>query len=191
MPAKCVIHVAPPTGPDVDRLRQSYWAALQLTLRYGFRTVGLPCVGLAKDVGFNAEQAVHEGLHVLRQWMDELHSIGGLDGLDRLVLSCPQPLVYRAYKDLCHLYFPIEVRWWFGGPDEGGWVGPSRGALEGMGPGQAVGGGCQSGWGRLLSVPNATEAGAWRQRDSGWASAGRPGGEVPPPSHASLGPRPC
>ena len=34
---------------------------------------------------------------------------------------------------------------------------------------QAVGGGCQSGWGRLLSVTNAIEAGTWRQGDSGWA----------------------
>ena len=34
---------------------------------------------------------------------------------------------------------------------------------------QAVGGGCQSGWGRLLSVTNATEAGTCRQGDSGWA----------------------
>ena len=35
--------------------------------------------------------------------------------------------------------------------------------------GQAVGGGCQSGWGRLLSVTNAIEAGTCRQRDGGWA----------------------
>ena len=28
---------------------------------------------------------------------------------------------------------------------------------------QGVGGGCQSGWGRLLSVTNAVEAGTWRQ----------------------------
>ena len=41
---------------------------------------------------------------------------------------------------------------------------------------QAVGGGCQSGWGRLLSVTNAVEAGTGRQGESGWASAGRPGG---------------
>ena len=40
---------------------------------------------------------------------------------------------------------------------------------------QAVGGGCQSGWGRLLSVTNAIEAGTWRQGDSGWAWAGRSG----------------
>ena len=37
------------------------------------------------------------------------------------------------------------------------------------------GGGCQSGWGRLLSVTNAIEAGIWCQGDSGWAYAGRPG----------------
>ena len=48
---------------------------------------------------------------------------------------------------------------------------------------QAVGGGCQSGWGRLPSVTNAIEAGTWRQGDSGWAWAGRPGagGGSPPP----------
>ena len=33
----------------------------------------------------------------------------------------------------------------------------------------AVGGNCQSGWGRLLSVTNAIEAGTWRQGDGGWA----------------------
>ena len=48
---------------------------------------------------------------------------------------------------------------------------------------QAVGGGCQSGWGRLLSVTNAIEPGTCRQGGSGWAQAGRPGkgGGVPPP----------
>ena len=34
---------------------------------------------------------------------------------------------------------------------------------------QAVEGGCQSGWGRLLSVTTAIEPGTWRQGDSGWA----------------------
>ena len=41
---------------------------------------------------------------------------------------------------------------------------------------QAVGGGYRSGWGRLLSVTNAIEPGTWRQRDIGWAKAGRLGG---------------
>ena len=54
--------------------------------------------------------------------------------------------------------------------------------------GQAVGGGCQSGWGRLLSVTNAVEAGTCRQGDSGWGWAWRPGGRgvTSPPSDASL-----
>ena len=34
---------------------------------------------------------------------------------------------------------------------------------------QAVGGSCQSGWGRLLSVTNAIEVGTWCSGDSGWA----------------------
>ena len=55
--------------------------------------------------------------------------------------------------------------------------------------GQAVGGGCQRGWGQLLSVTNAIEAGTWRWGDSGWAKVGRPGGGGGslPPSNASLG----
>ena len=41
---------------------------------------------------------------------------------------------------------------------------------------QAVGGGRQSGWRRLLSVTNAIEAGTCRPGDGGWAFAGHPGG---------------
>ena len=59
--------------------------------------------------------------------------------------------------------------------------------------GQAVGGGYQRGWGRLLSVTHALEAGTCRQGDSGWALAGRPGawsvaGGTSSPSNASLVP---
>ena len=52
--------------------------------------------------------------------------------------------------------------------------GTSEAAPEAVG--QAVGGGCQSGWGRLLSVTNAIETGTWRQGDSSQALAGHPGG---------------
>ena len=45
--------------------------------------------------------------------------------------------------------------------------GASEAAPEAVG--QAVGGGCQHGWGRLLSVTNAIEAGTCRQVGSGWA----------------------
>ena len=47
------------------------------------------------------------------------------------------------------------------------WEGTSEAAAEAVR--QAVGGGCQSGWGRLLSVTDAMEAGTCRQGDSGWA----------------------
>ena len=52
---------------------------------------------------------------------------------------------------------------------------------------QAVGGGCQSGWGRLLSVTDAIEAGTWRQGDRHRLGALDGGWGVPsPPSNASL-----
>ena len=51
-----------------------------------------------------------------------------------------------------------------------GWPGMhQKGTNLRGGVGQAVGGGCQSGWERLLSVTNAINAGTWRQGDSGWA----------------------
>ena len=50
---------------------------------------------------------------------------------------------------------------------------------------QAVGGGCQSGWGRLLSVTNAMEPGACRQwLGTSWVPWR--GGDTCPPSYASL-----
>ena len=56
---------------------------------------------------------------------------------------------------------------------------------------QAVGGGCQSGWGRLLSVMNAVEAGTWRWGGGGggqWLGVGWAPwrGGTSPPSNASL-----
>ena len=62
----------------------------------------------------------------------------------------------------------------------------ARDALEGASEAvrQAVGGGCRSGWGRLLSVTNAIEADTWRQGDSGWAPSRR-GGEGSLLSNAS------
>ena len=56
---------------------------------------------------------------------------------------------------------------------------------------QAVGGGCQSGWG-LLSVTKAIEAGTCREGDNGWAQAGHlaGGGGVPLPMHRCTSPPP-
>ena len=51
---------------------------------------------------------------------------------------------------------------------------------------QAVGGGCQSGWGRLLSVTNVIEAGTCRQGQwlgIGWAPQERGGGAPRLPMH--------
>ena len=51
---------------------------------------------------------------------------------------------------------------------------------------QAVGGGCQSGWGRLLSVTNAIEAGTCRRGDSGWVHHHPPKRKPPHPRNALL-----
>ena len=79
----------------------------------------------------------------------------------------------------------------------------TRGAWGAWGPGQeraseaapeavrqAVGGGCQSGWGRLLSVTNAIQAGGRQWLGVGWAPWRGAGGTFPP-SNASLGQGGC
>ena len=44
---------------------------------------------------------------------------------------------------------------------------PPQGCIRREAVRQAVGGGCPSVWGRLLSVTSAVEAGTWRYGDSG------------------------
>ena len=64
------------------------------------------------------------------------------------------------------------VRGCLGGRGRGGGGCIRRGGTSEAGPEavrQAVGGGCQSGWRRLLSVTNAIEAGPCCQGDSGLA----------------------
>ena len=53
---------------------------------------------------------------------------------------------------------------------------------------QAVGGGCQSGWGQLLSVMNAIEAGTWRQGGLGAleGGGGYPQTKAPSPHSPSV-----
>ena len=58
---------------------------------------------------------------------------------------------------------------------------------------QAVGGGCRGGWGRLLSVTNAVEAGTWRQAGrrlgalEAWGGTSPPLSNAPPPQLAEGG----
>ena len=102
----------------------------------------------------------------------------------------PRGGVPSRLREYAGRYFQVHVRvrlWeegvlhlWMGGggccPPVGYGAGSSRSSRrEGTSEAapaagrRAVGGGCQSGWGRLLSVTNAIEAGTWRQGDSGWA----------------------
>ena len=89
-----------------------------------------------------------------------------------------------SHRLLCSLLWDGEgvtvrtslfVTGWYGSAD--GYMGKGQGCIRREGTsepapeavGQAVGGGYESGWGRLLSATNAIEAGTWRQGDSGWA----------------------
>ena len=95
-----------------------------------------------------------------------IEGIRGLAGESSSIYSCIQ--IYKALTPPCPPPQRIDGRTWASilcgilRREEA-----SESAPEAVR--QAVGGGCQSGWGRLLSVTNAIEAGTWRQGDSGWA----------------------
>ena len=83
-------------------------------------------------------------------------------------LGCPTIISYVRVG--CGLCLPVNCGMYIPDHNRQGCIrreGTSEAALAAVR--QAAGGGCQSGWGRLLSVTNAIEPGTWRQGDSGWA----------------------
>ena len=84
---------------------------------------------------------------------------------------CCRGLGLESAMGACAMLAAVVGAGVFGGssPRMLGRKGTSEAAPAAAAVRQAVGGGCQSGWGRLLSVTTAIEAGTCRQGDSGWA----------------------
>ena len=87
-----------------------------------------------------------------------------------MILRVLAPCIFSCAKAVC-TRCAGALLWFMWIPQGGGgggcirWEGASQPAPEAVQKG--AGGGCQSGWGRLLSVTNAIEAGIWRQGASG------------------------
>ena len=110
---------------------------------------------------------------------------------NRWMIQIPRTYTYlvntkaiSSFEDLLgNIFGPLweVLRWWgrvvqLWTPHPQGCIGREEASVAApQAVRQAVGGGCQSGWGRLLSVTNAVEAGTCRQGHSGWAQAGCPG----------------
>ncbi|XP_070818690.1 ADP-ribose glycohydrolase MACROD1 isoform X1 [Chaetodon trifascialis] len=106
LPAKYVIHTVGPIAQggvgEVERkaLRSCYKYSLKAATSNGARSVAFPCISTG-IYGYPPEQAVHEALATVREYLDEHH-----DKLDRVIFCVFLPTDKELYLQNLPLYFP-------------------------------------------------------------------------------------
>ncbi|KAM4733059.1 ADP-ribose glycohydrolase MACROD1 isoform 2-T2 [Anableps anableps] len=106
LPAKYVIHTVGPiaqggVGEEERRaLRSCYRNSLQTATESAARSVAFPCISTG-IYGYPPEQAVHEALAAVREFLDAHH-----DKLDRVIFCVFLPTDKELYLKNLPLYFP-------------------------------------------------------------------------------------
>lgn len=106
LPAKYVIHTVGPiaqggVGEDEKKaLRSCYRNSLKAATENAARSVAFPCISTG-IYGYPPEQAVHEALATVRDYLDEHH-----DKLDRVIFCVFLPTDKELYLQNLPLYFP-------------------------------------------------------------------------------------
>uniref|UniRef100_A0A3P9I856 Mono-ADP ribosylhydrolase 1 n=1 Tax=Oryzias latipes TaxID=8090 RepID=A0A3P9I856_ORYLA len=109
LPAKYVIHtVGPIIQGGVEEgerraLRSCYKNSLQTATEKAARSVAFPCISTG-IYGYPPEQAVHEALASVREYLDAHH-----DKLDRVIFCVFLPADKELYLQNLPLYFPAEA----------------------------------------------------------------------------------
>lgn len=106
LPAHYVIHTVGPIAHggvgEVEKkaLRSCYRNSLTTATEHGVRSVAFPCISTGV-YGYPPEQAVHEVLATVREYLDEHH-----DKLDRVIFCVFLPTDKELYLQNLPLYFP-------------------------------------------------------------------------------------
>ncbi|XP_051276974.1 ADP-ribose glycohydrolase MACROD1 isoform X2 [Dicentrarchus labrax] len=106
LPAKYVIHTVGPIAQggvgEVEKkaLRSCYKNSLTAATKNAARSVAFPCISTG-IYGYPPEQAVHEALATVREYLDEHH-----DKLDRVIFCVFLPTDKELYLQNLPLYFP-------------------------------------------------------------------------------------
>lgn len=106
LPAKYVIHTVGPIAQggvgeeEKKALRSCYKNSLQTATANAARSVAFPCISTG-IYGYPPEQAVHEALATVREYLDEHH-----DKLDRVIFCVFLPTDKELYLQNLPLYFP-------------------------------------------------------------------------------------
>ncbi|CAJ1058726.1 ADP-ribose glycohydrolase MACROD1 isoform X1 [Xyrichtys novacula] len=108
LPAKYVIHTVGPVAQgrvekeEKKALRSCYKNSLTTASKNEARSVAFPCISTG-IYGYPSEQAVHEALATVREYLNEHH-----DKLDRVIFCVFLPKDYELYLQNLPLYFPAE-----------------------------------------------------------------------------------
>lgn len=106
LPAKYVIHTVGPIAQggvgeaEKKALRSCYKKSLKAATENAARSVAFPCISTG-IYGYPPEQAVHEALATVREYLDEHH-----DKLDRVIFCVFLPTDKKLYLQNLPLYFP-------------------------------------------------------------------------------------
>lgn len=109
LPAKYVVHTVGPIAQgrvgETERkaLRSCYKNSLQTATDNGARSVAFPCISTG-IYGYPPEQAVHEALATVRDFLDEHH-----EKLDRVIFCAFLPTDRELYLHNLPLYFPADT----------------------------------------------------------------------------------
>ncbi|XP_030594833.1 ADP-ribose glycohydrolase MACROD1 isoform X1 [Archocentrus centrarchus] len=109
LPAKYVIHTVGPIArggvgeEQREALRSCYRNSLKMATENGARSVAFPCISTG-IYGYPPEQAVHEALATVREYLDAHH-----DKLDRVIFCVFLPKDKELYLQNLPLYFPAEA----------------------------------------------------------------------------------
>ncbi|KAF3838528.1 hypothetical protein F7725_010296 [Dissostichus mawsoni] len=108
LPAKYVIHTVGPIAQggvgdeEKKALKSCYKNSLNAAAKNNARSVAFPCISTGV-YGYPPEQAVHEALATVREYLDEHH-----DKLDRVIFCVFLPTDKELYMKTLPLYFPAE-----------------------------------------------------------------------------------
>ncbi|XP_068182586.1 ADP-ribose glycohydrolase MACROD1 isoform X2 [Antennarius striatus] len=106
LPAKYVIHTVGPIAQggvgekEKKALRSCYSNSLKEATKNTTRSVAFPCISTG-IYGYPPEQAVHEALAAVREYLDDHH-----DKLDRVIFCVFLPTDKKLYLQNLPLYFP-------------------------------------------------------------------------------------
>ncbi|TWW55689.1 O-acetyl-ADP-ribose deacetylase MACROD2 [Takifugu flavidus] len=101
-----VIHTVGPIAQgrvgevEKEALRSCYRNSLNAATQHAARSVAFPCISTG-IYGYPPEEAVHEALTTVREYLDEHH-----DKLDRVIFCVFLPSDKKLYLQNLPLYFP-------------------------------------------------------------------------------------